>query len=52
MAVKVDVWRCSADTGKRRSSREAEDGIVGMLTSGKVPLEKTLMEKAAVSNEV
>lgn len=33
-----------------RSSRDAEDRMVGMLTSGKVPLEKTLMEKAEVSN--
>ena len=48
---KVDMCRCSAGAGKCRSSRDAEGRIVGMLTSGKVPLEKTLvMEKADVSN--
>ena len=53
MAVvgRVDMCRCSAGAGKYSSSRDAEGEIVGMLTSGKVPLEKTLvMEKAEVSN--
>ena len=48
---KFDMCRCSAGAGKCRSSRDAEGRIVGMLTSGKVPLEKTLVvEKDDVSN--
>ena len=46
---KVDVCRCSAGAGKCRSSRDAEGRIVGMLTSGKVPLEKTLMVERPMS---
>ncbi len=37
------MWICSVAAGKCRKSRDAKHGIVGMLTSGKVPLEKTLM---------
>ena len=36
----------SCGTCKCRSSRDAEHEMRGMLTSGKVPLEKTLMEKS------
>lgn len=43
------MWRCSVGAGKCRSSRDAGHGILGMLTSGKVPLEKTLMKEAEVS---
>ena len=46
---KVDVCRCSAGAGKCRSSRDAEGRMVGMLTSGKVPLEKTLVVERPMS---
>ena len=50
MAGRLVVCICSAGAGKCRSSRDAERRAREMLTSGKVPLEKTLMEKVKVSN--
>ena len=45
VAVNVDVGRFLDGTAECRSSRDAEHEMIGMLTSGKVPLEKTLIKK-------